>query len=176
MPLSKEQKQVRLDTLRQQLAGANAFILGAFDHLTVTQDLELRRRIRAAGGRYRVLKNTLAGRAAQGTAAEPLLRELKGVNSLAYTSGDAVALAKAVRKFAKENPEASYRAGWVEGRLLTAAEIDQLAALPPREQLLAQLLGLFQAPAQRLATVLQAVGRNTAAVLDQGVKQGKFTA
>lgn len=160
--------------MRQELAAAKAFILGAFDHLTVSQDFALRREIRAAGGRYRVLKNTLAERAAKGTAAEGLLHGLKGVNSLAYTRGDAVALAKAVQKYAKDNPAVSYRAGWTEGRLLSAAEIDQLAALPPREQVLAKLLYLLQAPAQRLATAVAAVGRQTALVLDQGVKQGKF--
>ncbi len=176
MPLTKEQKQGRIDTLHQQLAAAKAFIVGGFDHLTVSQDLELRRQIRAAGGRYRVLKNTLAGRAAKGTAAEPLLQGLKGVNSLAYTNGDAVALAKAMQQFAKDNPAISYRAGWAEGRLLSAAEIDRLAALPSREQLMSKLLYVLQAPAQRLATAVGAVGRNTAAVLDQGVKQGKFKA
>lgn len=174
MPLSKEQKQTRVDALRQELAQANAFILGGFDHLTVAQDLELRRAIRAAGGRYRVLKNTLAARAAQGTAAQELLQGLRGVNSLAYTQGDAVALAKAMRKYAKDNPAITYRAAWVEGRLLNAAAIDQLAALPPREEVMAKLLYMLQAPAQRLATAVAAVGRQTAVVLDQGVKQGKF--
>lgn len=176
MPLSKEQKQTRVEALHQELAAAKAFILGGFDHLTVQQDLALRREIRAAGGRYRVLKNTLAARAAEGTTAEALLRGLKGVNSLAYTQGDAVALAKAVQKYAKENPAIRYRAGWVEGRLLSAAEIDQLAALPPREQVMAKLLYVLQAPAQRLVTAVAAVGRQTAVVLDQGVKQGKFRA
>jgi large subunit ribosomal protein L10 len=142
--------------------------------LTVAQDFELRKQIRSTGGRYRVIKNTLAERAAKGTAAETVLKDLKGVTSIAYTAGDAVALAKALQKYAKDNPGLSFKALVVEGRPMAAKDIAVLAALPSKQEVYAKLLFLMQAPAQRLATALAAVGRNTAVVLDQAVKAKKF--
>jgi len=87
-----------------------------------------------------------------------------------------VALAKALTRYAKENPVLTFKAGMIEGRVIDAGAIQQLAELPPREELLARLLFLIQAPAQRVVTALQAVGRNLAVVLDQGVKEQKFRA
>jgi len=142
----------------------------------VTQDFELRKSVRAVGGRYRVIKNTLAELAAEGTPAASLLKGLTGMNSLVYTDGDPVALAKALTRYAKENPVLTFKAGMIEGRVIDAGAIQQLAELPPREELLARLLFLIQAPAQRVVTALQAVGRNLAVVLDQGVKEQKFRA
>lgn len=174
MPLTKRQKQERVQWLEQELAGAKAVLVTSFERLTVAQDFELRKQVRAAGGKYRVIKNTLAQRAAAAGPAAAVLSRLKGVNSIAYTGGDAVALAKALRKYAKDNPALSFKAGFVDGQAITAREIEALAALPSREQLLAKLLYLMQAPASRLAATIAAAGRNTAVVLDQAVKQEKF--
>lgn len=174
MALTKIQKQAKLETLRSELSTATTLVLAGFTGLTVEQDLELRRQLRQVGGHYRVLKNTLAERAGEGTAAAPLLRGLKGVSSLAYTSGDGVALAKALQKYAKDNPSFTVRAGIVEGVSISAAEVAQLAATPSKEELYAKLLFLIQAPAQRLVTVVQATGRNTAVVIDQAVQAKKF--
>lgn len=174
MALTKEQKQARLDALQRELQGATTLVLAGFSGLTVEQDFELRKQLRQAGGHYRVVKNTLAERAALGTAAAPVLRELKGVNSIAYTSGDGVALAKALQKYAKDNPSFTVKAGVVDGTAISAAEVAQLAAIPAKEELYAKLLFLIQAPAQRLVTVVQAVGRNTAVVIDQAVQAKKF--
>lgn len=174
MPLTKLEKQARVDALHGELAQATALIVATFDHLTVAQDYELRKQVRAAGARYLVLKNTLAERAAQGTGVGAVLRDLKGVTSIAYTRGDAVALAKTLQKYAKDNPALTCKVGYVDGQSISLREIEQLAALPSREELLAKVLFLIQAPAQRLVTVLNAVGRNTAVVLDQAVRQNKF--
>lgn len=174
MPLSKAQKQDRVAWLQQQLAGASTLILAGFTALTVEQDYELRTRVRAVGARYRVVKNSLAERAAAGTPAAAVLTHLAGVNSIAYTSGDAVALAKALEKYAQDYPTFRVRAAVVDGAPITAQQVAQLAALPARDELMAKLLFMIQAPAQRLASTLQAVARNTAAVLDQAVKANKF--
>lgn len=173
---NREQKRREVDELRRELAAVPHLFLTSFQKLNVAQDFELRRAVRSAGGRYRVVKNNLIQKAAEGTPAEALLRGLGGMNSLAYTSGDPVALAKALTAYAKNNPVLTFKAGLVEGRVVDAAALQELANLPPREELLAKLLFLIQAPAQRLASALQAVGRNLAVVLDQGVQEGKFTA
>lgn len=174
MPLTKQQKQARLDSLSAELRDATTLFVTGFKAMTVEQDLALRRQLRQAGGRYRVLKNTLAARAAQGTPAAPVLTGLKGVHSVAYTSGDAVALAKALQQYAKENPNLTIQAGVVEGAAISAAEVAQLAQTPSKEELYSKLLFLIQAPAQRLAMVVNAAGRNTAVVLDQAVQAKKF--
>ncbi|MGN6592162.1 MAG: 50S ribosomal protein L10 [Terriglobales bacterium] len=174
MALTKAQKQTRIDSLQQQLAGASTLIVTGFSGLTVAQDLELRRTLRAAGGRFRVIKNTLAQRASQGSAAAGVLSDLRGINAIAYTSGDGVALAKALLNWAKDNPALEIHAGVVEGAAINKSGVAQLAATPSKEELYSKLLYLLQAPAQRLVTVLNANGRNTAVVLDQAVKANKF--
>ncbi|MGH9394630.1 MAG: 50S ribosomal protein L10 [Terriglobales bacterium] len=175
MPLTRQQKQERLQALQAELRRATTLVVAGFSGLSVEQDFELRKQLRAVGARYRVVKNTLAERAAQGTAAAGVLQGLKGVSSIAYTSGDGVALAKALQNYAKDHPGFTVRAGVVEGTAISAAEVAQLAAIPAKEELYAKLLFLIQAPAQRLVTALSAVGRNTAVVLDQAVQAKKFS-
>jgi len=142
----------------------------------VSQDFELRKTIRAAGGKYRVVKNNLAEIASQGTPSEPVLKGLVGMTSLAYTEGDPVALAKALTNYARTNPTFTFKAGLVEGRAIDIKSINDLANMPSREEILAKLLFLINAPAQRLVSALGAVGRNLAVVVDQGVKENKFSA
>src|SRR6266481_2820216 len=119
-------------------------------------------------------KLTLAQRAAKGTPAEEALKELSGVTSIAYTEGDPVALAKAVSKYAKDNPEFTYKAGVVEGRVISIKEIQALATMPSKEEIYSKLLFLISAPAQRLVTVMNAVGKDLAVVINQGVEKNKF--
>jgi len=133
-----------------------------------------RRAVQAVGGRYKVVKNTLAERAGAGTAAEPLLKNLSGTNSIAYTETDPVALAKALTKVAKDVPAFKFKAGVVEGRVLSIAEIQQLAQLPSKDELFSKILFLLQAPAQRIATALAAIPRNLAVVANEAVKANKF--
>ncbi|MGH9602260.1 MAG: 50S ribosomal protein L10 [Terriglobales bacterium] len=174
MPFTRARKQQEVEKLSADLARVNGLIVGTFGKLTVAQDFELRKSVRAAGARYRVVKNTLAELAAKGTGFEQALKDLKGVTSIAYTEGDPVALAKALAKYAKDNPEYSFKAAVVEGRLITVKEIEALATMPSKEEIYSKLLFLIQAPAQRLVTAMNAVGRNLAVVVDQGVEQKKF--
>jgi large subunit ribosomal protein L10 len=146
-----------------------------FEKLTVQQDFELRKTVRGAGGDYKVVKNNLAEKASQGTPAEDLMSHLVGMTSMAYTSKDPVALAKALTTYAKANPTFTFKAGLVEGRAIDIKSIQELASLPSREEILSKVLFLIQASAQRLVTSLAGVGRNLAVVVDQAVKENKFS-
>jgi large subunit ribosomal protein L10 len=123
-----------------------------------------------------VVKNKLAAKSSEGTKVEAALQGLKGVNSVAYTSGDPVALAKALSTWVKDNSEYTFKLGIVDGKVITVAEIDSLAKLPGKEELFSKLLFLIQSPAQRLATVINATGRNLAVVVNMAAEQGKFGA
>jgi large subunit ribosomal protein L10 len=170
----RSDKQKAVDLLRRELEQSANFFVAGFQKLTVAQDFELRKAVRGVGGKYRVVKNNLAAKAAEGTPAESVLKDLRGMTSLAYTTSDPVALAKALTGYAKANPTFTFKAGVVEGRVIDIGSIQALANLPSREQMLSKLLFLIQAPAQRLVTVINAVGRNLAVVLDQGTKENKF--
>jgi large subunit ribosomal protein L10 len=174
MALTKVKKAEKVALLAKELEGSTSAIVGTFAKLTVAQDYSLRGVVRGAGGRYRVLKNKLAARASQGTGVEAALQGLKGVSSVAYTSGDPVALAKALTAWVKDNAEFTFKLGIVEGKVITVQEVGQLATMPGKEEIFAKLLFLLQSPAQRLATVLNATGRDLAVVLNQGVEKEKF--
>src|SRR5277367_3972713 len=174
MALTKIKKAEKVAELAKELQGSTSAIVGTFAKLTVAQDYTLRGVIRGAGGRYRVLKNKLAARASQGTGVEAALQGLKGVSSVAYTSGDPVALAKALTAWVKDNSEFTFKLGIVEGKVITVEEVGQLATMPGKEEIYAKLLFLLQSPAQRLATVIAATGRDLAVVLNQGVEKEKF--
>jgi large subunit ribosomal protein L10 len=176
MALTKAKKAEHVENLHGQLQKAAGAVVATFNKLTVAQDFELRKTVRSAGATYRVLKNTLAERAAKGTRLEPALQNLAGVTSIAFTAGDPVALAKALQKYVKDNPEFTVKAGVLEGKVLTVKEVEALATMPSREELMSKLLFLINAPAQRLVTVMNAVGRDVAVVLNQGVKENKFKA
>jgi large subunit ribosomal protein L10 len=171
---SKDDKKKDSDSLHQDLEKAKNLFVTGFEKLRVDQDFELRKVVRGAGAKYRVVKNNVAGKASEGTAAEQVLKDLRGMTSVAYTTNDPVALAKALTTYAKANPTFTFKAGMVEGRVIDVAAINDLANMPPREEILAKLLFLINAPAQRLVTALGAVGRNLAVVVDQGVKENKF--
>jgi large subunit ribosomal protein L10 len=156
----RSEKQADLDKLKGELAKVSTVILTTFQGITVQDDTKLRRSVQAAGGNYKVVKNTIAERAANGTPAEKLLTNLKGTNSIAFTSTDPVALAKALTKIAKDVPAFQFRAGLVEGRVISIAEIQQLANLPSKEELISKIMFLLNAPAQRIATALNALPRN----------------
>ena len=112
----------------------------------------------------------------KGTKIEEGLKNLSGVTSIAYTSGDPVALAKALSKYSKDNPEFTFKSGIVEGRVISINQIQALATMPSKEEIYSKLLFLMNAPAQRLVTVMNAVGRDIAVVINQGVEKGKFKA
>jgi large subunit ribosomal protein L10 len=176
MALTKAKKAIQIDKLTHELEGASSAIVGTFAKLTVSQDFELRKVVRGAGGRYRVLKNKLAARASKGTKVEQALQGLKGVSSVAYTSGDPVALAKALSTWMGENAEFTFKLGIVDGQVITVEEVKRLATMPSKEEIFSKLLYLINAPAQRLVTVMNAAGRDLAVVINQGVEKGKFAA
>jgi large subunit ribosomal protein L10 len=175
MALSRASKSEKVGKLAAELEHSTSAIIGTFKGLTASKDFELRKTVRAAGGSYHVVKNKLAARAAEGTKIEQALKGLKGVSSVAYTSGDPVALAKALSNWVKENTEFTFKLGIIDGKVIDVREIGELATMPGKEELFSKLLFLINSPAQRLATVINATGRDLAVVINQGVEKGKFT-
>jgi large subunit ribosomal protein L10 len=174
MAVTKAKKAEQIEKLNSQLQNASSMIVGSFSKLTVAKDYELRKTVRSAGGRYQVVKNTLAKRASEGTRVADALKGLKGVSSIAYTDGDPVALAKALNKYVEDNPEFAFKSGILDGKVLSLQEIKALATMPSKEEIYSKLLFLMNAPAQRLVTVMSAVGRDLAIVVNQGVEKKKF--
>jgi large subunit ribosomal protein L10 len=174
MAVSKAKKNEQVEKLGKELQKVSSIVVSTYSKLTVAQDFELRKTLRSSGAKYRVVKNTLVERAAEGTKVAAILKDLTGVTSIAYTEGDPVALAKALSKYAKDNPEFAFKTGMVEGRVITIKEIESLATMPSKEELYSKLLFLLNSPAQRLATVINATGRDLAVVIGQGVEKGKF--
>jgi large subunit ribosomal protein L10 len=172
----KNQKNQEMDALRAELEATRNLFVTSFNKLTVAQDYALRKAIKEVGGDYQVVKNTIAEKASEGLDHAPALKGLVGMNSVAWTQGDVVALAKTLTKYAKDNPAFTFKAGVVEGRVIDIKAVNDLANLPSKEEIYAKLLWCIQAPAQQLVTVTNAVGRNLAVVVDQGVKENKFQA
>ena len=174
MAVTKQKKAEQVEKLSKDLKSVSNVVVATYTKLTVAQDYELRKVLRGAGAKYQVVKNTLAERAAKGTKVEGALKDLAGVTSIAYTTGDPVAMAKALTKYAKDTPEFTFKVGVVEGRVINIKEIEALASMPSKQELMSKLLFLINAPAQRLATAINAVPRNLAVVIDQAVQQKKF--
>lgn len=172
--MKKEEKQQKVDALRQELEKARTVILSSFQGLPVSADTELRRKVREAGARYEVVKNSLIERAGKGTGIEPVAEKLRGTTSLAYTFTDPVALAKVLTTYAKEYPALVFKAGVVEGRVVSLDDFMAIASLPSRQELFSKALFLMKAPGQQLAVTLAGVARNLARVIQQGVKENKF--
>ena len=174
MAITKAKKNQKVKTLSAELQSSTTAIIGTFSKLTVTQDFELRKVIRGAGGKYRVLKNKLAAKASEGTKVEEAMKGLKGVSAAAFTSGDPVELAKVFSKWVGDNAEFTFKLGIVDGKLISVDEVKALATMPGKEELFSKLLFLINSPAQRLVTVLNATGRDLAVVVNEGVKAEKF--
>jgi large subunit ribosomal protein L10 len=172
--LTKAEKQQEIERLREELSKALSVFLMSFEKIPVHEDWELRKQIRAIGGRYSVVKNTLAELGAKGTPPEVLVKSLTGPTGLASTEGNPVTLAKALSAYAKANPNFSFRAGWVEGRVISLAEIAELVQLPGREELLAKIMYLAGSPARGAASAMQSVISGLARALDQAVQANKF--
>jgi large subunit ribosomal protein L10 len=174
MAVSKAKKKEQVEKLSADFKNVSSAVVATYSKLKVSQDYELRKALRSTGAKYKVVKNTLAEKAAKGTKLEDGLKGLTGVTSIAYTTGDPVAMAKALTKYAKDTPEFTFKIGVVEGRVISIKEIEALATMPSKEELMSKLLFLINAPAQRLVTAMGAVGRNLAVVVDQGVQGKKF--
>jgi len=174
MPVTRARKKEQVEKLSADLKNVSSAVVATYSKLTVAQDYELRKALRGAGAKYQVVKNTLAELAVKGTKIEEGLKNLSGVTSIAYTTGDPVAMAKALTKYAKDTPEFTFKVGVVEGRVISIKEIESLASMPSKEEIYSKLMFLINSPAQRLVTVMNAVGRDIAVVIGQGVEKGKF--
>ena len=164
--MNRSEKQQLIDELHAELKKSPNAVLLDFKGLSVPAATEFRRKVRASGSRYRVVKNSLALRAAKGTALERLEAKLEGTTGIAYTGDDPVALAKVLVDFAKDNPALSVKAGVVAGsQLLDAEGVKALSTMPGLPELRAKLLGLLMAPAQQLVSLLNEPATQTVRVL-----------
>lgn len=169
--MNRDEKQQVVETLTREIGQAtNAFLI-EFKGITVPQVTELRKQVRESGSSYVVVKNTLALIALKDSPMVELREKFTGETAVAYNSGDPVSLAKALSKFAKDVPAVHFKGAMLDRRVVAAEQIETIASLPSREELVSRLLFMLQSPIRGLVTVLQANIRNLAVVLDQVAKQ-----
>jgi large subunit ribosomal protein L10 len=173
--MNRDEKKQRAEALHQELEKARTVILSGFEGITVAHDFELRRRVAQVGAKYKVVKNSLIQRASRGTPLEPAATDLRGTTSLSYTQEDPVGLAKILIAYAKENPLLKFKSGVVEGRVVSMSDLSTVAALPSREELLSKALFLMNAPARNVAVALAGVARKLAVIVQQAIRENKFT-
>lgn len=165
---SRETKQRDLEALTSSLQNSTSAMVVSFNKLTVAKDMEFRNRLREAGAKYQVVKNTLARIAVKGTDFEQATDSFKGVTAIAWTDGDPVILSKAISKFMKDNADHyTFKSGVVDGKLVDLQQLTTIASLPSKEELISKLLYVINAQAQRLVTVINAVPRDLAIVIKQ---------
>ena len=165
--MNRAQKSAIIDRMAATFRTAPHVIVADYRGMTVNQSTELRRRLRQAGGSFRVVKNRLAKRAAAGTALEKLGSHLVGTRGVACHGSDPVALAKVLAEFARDHPQLRLVAGVVDAQEVLEAEgIKTLATLPGLGDLRAQLLALFQTPATQLVRLLSTPASQVARALD----------
>ena len=164
--MNRTEKQQLIDTLHEEFGKSPHAILVDYKGLTVPAVTEFLRKVRASGSRYRVVKNSLALRAAKGTPLEKLSAQFDEMTGVAYTGQDPVALAKVLVDFAKDNPNLVFKAGIVSGnQLLDTAGVKALSTMPSLPELRSKLLGLMKAPASQLVRLLNAPASQLARVL-----------
>lgn len=169
---SRETKAKDLAALTESLAASKSAMVVSFTGLTVQKDQEFREQLRQAGANYEVVKNTLARIAVKGTQFEDISEHFKGVTAIAWTENDPVVLSKAISKFMKDNADFyAFKTGVVDGKLVDLKQLTTIANLPSKEELISKLLFVLNAQAQRIVTVINAVPRNLAVVIDQIGKQ-----
>ena len=171
MPLTRLQKEARLELLRKQFASKSSLLLGDFTGMDVATATEMRRRMREASVEYVVVKNSLAKLAMEEAGFGALREHVTGPNGFVMTDGDAATAAKIMVEFEKDKKTPQIRMGIIDAAVVTATEIRRIAALPPREVLLAQIAAGFQAPVAGLARLLNELSRKLVATLDAVAKQ-----
>ena len=165
---TKARKQEDLTALTEQLQNSKSAMIISFNKLTVSKDQEFRSQLREAGAKYQVVKNTIARLAVKGTPYEDASEFFKGVTAIAWTDNDPVVLSKAVSKFVKSNADFyTLKAGVVEGRVVDSTQVEAIASLPSKEELISKILFVINAQAQRIVTVINAVPRDLAVVIKQ---------
>jgi large subunit ribosomal protein L10 len=165
---SRETKQRDLTALTESLQSAKSAMVVSFTKLTVNKDIEFRNSLREAGAKYQVVKNTLARIATKDTQFEQAAESFKGVTAIAWTENDPVILSKAISKFMKDNADIyTFKTGVVDGRLVDFKQVQSIASLPSKEELISKLLWVLNAQAQRIVTVINAVPRDLAIVIKQ---------
>jgi len=165
---TRETKQKDLVALTESLQNAKSAMVVSFTKLSVNKDIEFRNNLREAGANYQVVKNTLARIAVKDTPFEQASEHFKGVTAIAWTENDPVILSKAISKFMKDNADIyTFKTGVVDGRLLDLKQVQTIASLPSKEELISKMLWVLNAQAQRLVTVINAVPRDLAIVIKQ---------
>ena len=173
---TRAQKSAEVSELTEEIGKANNAFLIDFKGITVPQVTELRKQVRDTKSGYVVVKNTLALIALKDSPIVAMREQFTGPTAIAFNAKDAVALAKALTKFAKDVPAVRFKGAMLDGQIVPTEQIQTIATLPSREELVAKLLYVLQSPMRGLATVLQANIRNLAVVLDQIGKQRSTTA
>jgi large subunit ribosomal protein L10 len=164
---TRQEKDTEIEQLQRDFQQSPNALLVGFQGIRVTDDERLRRELREAKLSYRVVKNTLAIRAAEGTPMEQVKDNFVGATAIALSPDDPVTLAKVLSKWAKESPVFSFKAGIVEGRVIEVKDIEALANMPSKEELISKVMFLVNSGAQRLAVATAGVARNLAVVIDQ---------
>ena len=164
---TRQDKDRTIEELQRKFGQCRNALLVGFQGLKVGDDERLRRELRQAALSYYVVKNTLAIRAAKGTPIEQVSDCFTGSTAVALSENDPIMLAKVLSKWAKESPVFSFKAGVVEGRLIAVNDIEALANMPSKEELISKVMFLINSGAQRLAVATAGVARNIAVVLDQ---------
>jgi large subunit ribosomal protein L10 len=165
--LTREQKREQSDLLKDSLSDISTLFLLENTGLNVNDVNVLRSEIRKSEGTYKVVKNSVVKLAVEGTDLEVITPHMVGPKTLAYTDGDAVALAKVLKTFIKNHPELSIQHAFLEGQLLDAKAAEKIADLPTKEELLTKLAYLLQSPIRRLAVALNSPVQQLAAVMGQ---------